>query len=134
MRSFLSMPCNYTHHKSSPTLCWKFGPNNIHGIQKIWMFRTEMHHSMDKLHLTEQNLAWVLNLRSGHLHAAHLLCCRVKLPNVNLKTHPKQLLGYLPLDVMLPRLIWSTHAFYEFNRLTCYTHNESAWDGPWHMC
>jgi hypothetical protein len=44
----------------------------------------------------------VFNFRSVHLHAAHLWCCQVKLPNLKLKTWPKQLLGSLPLDNMLP--------------------------------
>jgi hypothetical protein len=57
---------------------------------------------MDKLHLTGQNLGQVLNFRSGHLHVALLWCYRVKLPDLKLKTQPKQLLGSIPLDTTLP--------------------------------
>jgi hypothetical protein len=57
---------------------------------------------MDKLQLTGQNLGRVLNCRSGHLHAATFLVLSVKLPNLQLKTRPKQLLGSLPLVIVLP--------------------------------
>jgi hypothetical protein len=56
---------------------------------------------MDKLQLAEQNLGRVFNFRSGHLHAADLWFYLVKLPNLNLKTWSKQLLGSLPLDIAL---------------------------------
>jgi len=57
---------------------------------------------MDKLQLTGQNLGRVFNFRSSHLHAADLWCYWVKLPILNLKTWPKQLLGSLQLDIALP--------------------------------
>jgi len=57
---------------------------------------------MDKLQLTGQNLGRVFNFRYGRVHAVHLLCYGVKLPNLKLKTLPKQLLGSLLLDVVLP--------------------------------
>ncbi len=57
---------------------------------------------MDKLQLTGRNLGRVFNFRNGGVHAVHLLCCGVKLPNLKLKTQPKQLLGSLPLDIALP--------------------------------
>jgi hypothetical protein len=57
---------------------------------------------MDKLQLTGQNLGRVFNFRNVRVHAVHLLCYGVKLPNLKLKTRPKQLLGSLPLDIMLP--------------------------------
>jgi hypothetical protein len=57
---------------------------------------------MDKLHLTGQNLGRVFNFRNGRVLAVHLLCCGVKLPNLKLKTWPKQLLGSLLLDIALP--------------------------------
>ncbi len=63
---------------------WKFSPH------------------MNKLKLTGQNLAWVFNFRSGHLHAATFWMVSVKLPNLQLKTRPKQLLGSLPLVIALP--------------------------------
>jgi hypothetical protein len=57
---------------------------------------------MDKLRLTGQNLGPVFNFRSGHLHAATFLVLSVKLPNLQLKTQPKQLLGSLLLVIVLP--------------------------------
>ncbi len=56
---------------------------------------------MDKLQLTGQNLARVFNSRIGRLYAAHSCSYRFKLPNLKLKTRPKQLSGYLPLDIAL---------------------------------
>jgi hypothetical protein len=44
------------------------------------------------------------------VHAVHLLCCGVKLPNLELKTWPKQLSGSLLLDIAPPissKMIWS---------------------------
>jgi hypothetical protein len=58
----------------------------------------------DKLQLKGQNLGRVFNFRSGCVHAMRLFCYRVKLPNLKLKTRPKQLLGPLPLDIALPAL------------------------------
>jgi hypothetical protein len=57
---------------------------------------------MDKLQLTGQNLGQVFNFRNGRVHAKHFLHYRLKLPNLKLKTRPKQLLGSLPLDIALP--------------------------------
>jgi hypothetical protein len=57
---------------------------------------------MDKLQLRGQNLGQLFNLRSGHLHAATFLVLSVKLPNLQLKTQPKQLVGSLPLVIALP--------------------------------
>jgi hypothetical protein len=65
---------------------------------------------MDKQHPKGHNLARVFNFRSGNLHAAHLWCCRVKLPTLKLKIWPKQLLGSLPLDLV--KLIHILHAFF----------------------
>jgi hypothetical protein len=56
---------------------------------------------MEKLKLTGQNLGRVFNFRSGRVHAVHLMCYRVKLQNLKLKTWPKQLLGSRPLDIAL---------------------------------
>jgi hypothetical protein len=64
---------------------------------------------MDKLQLTGQNLGRVFNLRLGHLCAEHFWCYQVKLPNLKLKTRPKQLLGSPPLDIALPRLTYKRH-------------------------
>ncbi len=59
---------------------------------------------MDKLQLTGQNLGRVFNFRYGHLQAEHFWCYQVKLPNLNLKTRPKQLLGFLPLVIAHPAI------------------------------
>jgi hypothetical protein len=64
---------------------------------------------MDKLQLTGWNLDWVFNFRSGHLSAADLWCYWVKLPNLNLRTKPKQFLGYLPFDT-IPGLLYACGA------------------------
>jgi len=56
---------------------------------------------MYKHQLTGQNLSLVLNSRSGRVHAMQLPCFETRLPNLELKTQPKQLLGYLPLDITL---------------------------------
>jgi hypothetical protein len=57
---------------------------------------------MEKLQLTGQNLGRVFNFRSGHLHAATFLVLIVKLPNLQLKTRHKQLLGSLMIVIALP--------------------------------
>ncbi len=59
---------------------------------------------MEKLQLKGQNLGKVLNFRFGHLHAEHFWCYQVKLPNLKLKTQPKQLLSSLSLVIALPAL------------------------------
>ncbi len=56
---------------------------------------------MDKLQLTGQDLGRVFNFRSGHLHAAQFFALSLKLPNLKLKAWPKQLLGFLPLVLVL---------------------------------
>jgi hypothetical protein len=57
---------------------------------------------MDKLYVTVQTLGRVFNFRSGCMQIMHLLHSVALLPNLELKTRPKQLLGSLPLDVALP--------------------------------
>jgi hypothetical protein len=57
---------------------------------------------MDKLQLTGRNQGRVFDFRFGHLHAEHLWCYQVKLPNSKLKTRLKQLLGFLLLVIALP--------------------------------
>jgi hypothetical protein len=61
---------------------------------------------MDKIQPTGQNLGRVFNSRRGCVHAKRLHCFETKLPNLKLKTWPKQLLGSLLLDIALPK-----HAF-----------------------
>ncbi len=39
-------------------------------------------------------------------HAMHFLRSIVVRPNLELKTRPKQLLGYLPLDIVLPAIAY----------------------------
>jgi len=60
-----------------------------------------MHLTMDKLQLTGQNLVRVFHFRSGRMHAATFLVLSVKLPNLQLKTWPKQLLGSFLLVIAL---------------------------------
>jgi len=55
-----------------------------------------MEHVTNKFQLTGQNQGWVFNFRFGHLHAEHFWCYQERLPNLKLKTRPKQLLGSLP--------------------------------------
>jgi hypothetical protein len=74
-------------------------PSDVVNIQTI----------TDKLQLTGQNLGRVFNFRNGRVHVVHFLCYVVKLPNLKLKTQPKQLLGYLPLDIVLPEPIKRKH-------------------------
>jgi hypothetical protein len=57
---------------------------------------------MDKLQLTGQNMGRVFNFRCGHLHATYSWCYQLKLPNLKLKTQPKQFFGSLPFDIVLP--------------------------------
>jgi hypothetical protein len=59
---------------------------------------------MGKRLLTGQALGRVFNSRSGCMHNMHLLCRIAMQPNLELKTQPKQLLGSLPLDIVLPVL------------------------------
>ncbi len=55
----------------------------------------------DKLQQTGQKQGRVFNSRRGCVHAVQLHCFETKLTNLKLKTLPKQLLGYLPLDTAL---------------------------------
>ncbi len=57
---------------------------------------------MDKLNLTGRNLGRVFEFRRGYLHAIQLYYFETKLPNLKLKTRPKQLLGSLQVDIALP--------------------------------
>jgi hypothetical protein len=52
---------------------------------------------MDKLWLTGQFLG-----RVAACHTMNLVCSMAIRPNLELKTQPKQLLGSLPLDIVLP--------------------------------
>ncbi len=54
---------------------------------------------MDKLQLAGRNLGRVFNSRRVHMQAAELHCFESKLTNLKLKFQPKQLLGYLLLDI-----------------------------------
>jgi hypothetical protein len=57
--------------------------------------------SVDNLQLIGQNLGRVFNSTSGCVHVMQLNCFVTKLPNLKLKTLPKQRLGYLLLDIAL---------------------------------
>jgi hypothetical protein len=74
-------------------------------------------HATDKLQLTGQNLGRVFNFRFDHLRAEHFWCCQVKLPNLNSKTQPKQLLGSLPLVIALPDNAYKMIVNGYFNKL-----------------
>jgi hypothetical protein len=63
---------------------------------------SEKNSSMEKLQLTGPNLGQVFNFRAGCVHAMHLCSYIVKLPKLKLKIRPKQLLGLLKLDAVLP--------------------------------
>jgi hypothetical protein len=54
---------------------------------------------MDKIQLAGQNLGRVFNSRSGREDDMQLHCFGTKLSNLKLKTLPKQILGYLKLDI-----------------------------------
>ena len=60
---------------------------------------------MDKLKLTGLNLDRVFNSRLGRACTGHEIVHITKQLNLNLKTRPKQLLGYLPLAFALPDVI-----------------------------
>ncbi len=73
--------------------------------------------AMDKLKLTVtgQTQGRVFNFRSNFVHTTHSLHSVAVWLNLDLKTWPKQLLGYLPLDILLPALalfiIWCNFYF-----------------------
>ena len=73
---------------------------------------------MDKLWLTGRALGRVFNFRSGCMETMHLLPSVAIQPNLELKTWPKQLLGSLPLVIVLPEL---TQKYWQVtNTLTYY--------------
>ncbi len=57
---------------------------------------------MQNLNQQEQNLGRIFNTRIGRIHVTHLFGYEAKLPNLKLKARPKQLLGYLSLDILFP--------------------------------
>jgi hypothetical protein len=57
---------------------------------------------MNKLQLRGRNLGRVFNFRNGCVHVVYFLCVGIKLSNLKLKTWPKQLSGYLRLDIVFP--------------------------------
>jgi hypothetical protein len=69
---------------------------------KVFRYVLSSTSTLDKLQLTGRNLGRVFIFRSVHLHSAHLWFYRIKLPNLKLKTQPKQLIGSLPIDITLP--------------------------------
>ncbi len=58
--------------------------------------------NMDKLQLTGRALGRVFNFKIGCMDNMHLLPSVAIQPNLELKTQPKQLLGSLPLVILLP--------------------------------
>jgi len=93
--------------------CNKFAQdyfNNAIKFCQVQMYKIS--YSMDQLLRTGQNRGRVFNFRSDCVNAMRFLCYRVKLPNLKLKTRPKQLLGSLPLDTMLPGyIVWMCRVF-----------------------
>jgi hypothetical protein len=73
---------------------------------------------MDKLKLTGRTLGRVFNSRRVCMHAMHLLSSVAIQPNLELKTQPKQLLGYLPLDIALPIIVYYSFQFKLFSLIT----------------
>jgi len=63
----------------------------------------------DKLKLTGQNLVQILKFRRDCLHVIQSYYLETKLPDLKLKTRPKQLLGYLRVDIALPDLSFITN-------------------------
>ncbi len=61
---------------------------------------------MGKLKPIGQNFDRVINSRSDSVHTKHLFCYEAKVPNLELKTWPKQHLGSHPLNIALPKMIW----------------------------
>ncbi len=61
----------------------------------------QMPSTMDKLYLAGRALDRVFNFRSGCMHTMHLLPSAAIQPNLELKTRPEQLLGFLPLVISL---------------------------------
>ncbi len=61
---------------------------------------------MSKLKLTGQNLDHVFNSKIDSVRTMHLFCYEAKVPNLELKTRNKTLLGYPTLDIVLPKTIW----------------------------
>jgi hypothetical protein len=87
-----------------------------------WTFFLELRHlsvSMDKLHLTGQNLGRVFNSRSGREYAIHSCCYWARLHDLNLETRPKQLLGSLPLDIALPAVRYDKHKKLTQTEVSC---------------
>jgi hypothetical protein len=64
-----------------------------------WTF---LYSSNGQTSVNRTNLGRVFNSRSGCMYVMNLCCYEAKQPNLNLKTQPKQLLGYCPLAFVLP--------------------------------
>ncbi len=56
---------------------------------------------MEKRHLTGQILSRVFNFRNGCLYDIYVCYLEAKLSSLKLKIWPKQLLGYLLLEIVL---------------------------------
>jgi len=78
--------------------------------------------AMGKLKLTGQNLGRVFKFRRGCFHAIQLYYFETKLPNLKLKTRPKQLLCSLPVDIALPSLADRIKETLENLHVTCTYH------------
>ncbi len=93
----------YVYSQVSHTLkhCWD--------IKISFCFKTSGGKSFNHFHrqtsANRTNLGRVFNFRNGHIHDDTFLVLSVKLPNLQQKTQPKKLLGYLMLVIALPTII-----------------------------
>ncbi len=72
----------------------------VYNFKSAWFHSNASKHG--QLQLTGWHLGRVFNFRFGNLQAEHFGCYQLKLPNLKLKTQPKQLLGSLPSVIALP--------------------------------
>jgi hypothetical protein len=69
--------------------------------------------TMDKLQLAGQNLGRVFNFRSSHLHATHLLCFHVKLPDLKVENSAQTTYTLSPVRYRTPQCYsWRTLSQY----------------------
>jgi len=78
-------------------------------IKISFCFKTTGGQSFNHYHgqtsTTRTNLGQVFSFKSGHFYDVTILVLPVKLPNLQLKTQPKKLLGSLLLVIALPTII-----------------------------
>jgi hypothetical protein len=103
--------------------------SNVLHFLRHWLQQNKLEQILLKIDFTyhgqtaanRTNLSRVYNFRSGHLYEMQFLVLAVKLPNLKLKTQPKQLLGSLLLVIALHSLtylyrlsaLWRIMYYYE---------------------